>query len=173
MLFSWILLTLHCLLKIIRMPQTSEKYWFFHRSTYCQVTCKQSLAFQCSDKNLCSYFFYTVCLWMWGCHTWLYLRPHKIFSPYRCEKLQSCFCGDANQEVDHVAPTASHLPLQHPAYNPLLHNLYLQYPSDLSKCVIQVSVYNKNRRYEYYNTERSGVRNDPTASCMTHISSRG
>ncbi len=75
-------------------------------------------------------------------------KPHKIFLPYHSEKLQSCFCADANEEVDHAAPTASHLPLQHPARFPSRLLVYFQYnPSDLSKCVIQVSVYNQTQRY--------------------------
>lgn len=75
-------------------------------------------------------------------------KATQDFLPYRSEKLHSWFCGDANEKVDHVAPTASHLP--HPARFPLLRHLNLQYnPSDLLKYVIQVSVYNK---CEYINT---------------------
>lgn len=71
-------------------------------------------------------------------------KATQDFLPYCSEKLQSWFCGDANEKVDHVAPTAAHLPCQHPARFPLLHHLILQYnPSDLLKYVIQVSVYNK------------------------------
>lgn len=71
-------------------------------------------------------------------------KATQDFLPYRSEKLQSWFCGDANEKVDHVAPTAAHLPCQHSARFPLLHHLNLQYnPSDLLKYVIQVSVYNK------------------------------